>query len=42
MKKILAFALCAMIFLGCTKKKEVNLMNINDFQTEVDGKKVSL
>ena len=42
MKKILVLALCAMFLIGCTKKREVNLMNVNDFNTEVDGKKVSL
>ena len=42
MKKFWILALSAMILIGCTKKREVNLMNINDFQTEVDGKKVSL
>ncbi len=42
MKKILVFALCAMIFMGCTKKREVNIMNVNDFNATVDGKKVSL
>ena len=42
MRKILVLALCAMVLIGCTKKKEVNLMNVNDFNTEVDGKKVSL
>lgn len=31
-----------MFFIGCTKKNEVKLMNVNDFNTEVDGKKVSL
>ncbi|MBO4573839.1 MAG: galactose mutarotase [Bacteroidales bacterium] len=42
MKKVLLLALCAMIFVGCTKKNEVKLMNVNDFNTVVDGKKVSL
>ena len=28
--------------IGCTKKNEVKLLNVNDFNTEVDGKKVSL
>ncbi|MBQ6083425.1 MAG: galactose mutarotase [Bacteroidales bacterium] len=42
MKRFLIFALCAMFFIGCTKKNEVKLMNVNDFNTEVDGKKVSL
>ncbi len=42
MKKILVFALCAIVFMGCTKKNEVSLMNVNDFNTEVNGKKVSL
>ena len=42
MKKLLVCALCAMILIGCTKKREVNLMNVNDFNTEVEGKKVSL
>ena len=42
MKKILVLALCAMVLIGCTKKREVNLMNVNDFNTEVDGKNVSL
>ena len=42
MRKFLVFALCAMVLIGCTKKREVKLMNVNDFNTEVDGKKVSL
>ena len=42
MKRFLIFALCAMFFIGCTKKNEVKLMNVNDFNIEVDGKKVSL
>ncbi|MBP5643147.1 MAG: galactose mutarotase [Bacteroidales bacterium] len=42
MKKVLLIALCAMVIIGCTTKNEVNLMNINDFNAEVDGKKVSL
>ena len=42
MKKFLILALSAMVLIGCTKKREVNLMNVNDFNTEVNGKKVSL
>ena len=42
MRKFFVLALCAVILNGCTKKNEVNLMNVNDFNTEVDGKKVSL
>ncbi len=42
MRKFFVLALCAMILIGCTKKNKVNLMNVNDFNTEVDGKKVSL
>ena len=42
MRKLLILALSALILIGCTKKREVNLMNVNDFNTEVDGKKVSL
>lgn len=42
MRKFLVLALCAMVLIGCTKKREVNLMNVNDFNTEVNGKKVSL
>ena len=42
MKKLFVLALCAMVLVGCTKKREVKLMNVNDFNTEVDGKKVSL
>ena len=42
MKKFLILALSAMILIGCTKKREVMLMNVNDFTTEVEGKKVSL
>lgn len=42
MKKLLFLALSAMILIGCTKKNEVKLMNVNDFNTGVDGKKVSL
>lgn len=42
MKKILFLALSALIMIGCTKKNEVKLLNVNDFNTEVDGKKVSL
>ena len=42
MRKLLILALSAMVLIGCTKKREVNLMNVNDFNTEVDGKKVSL
>ena len=42
MKKFLILALSALIMIGCTKKREVNLLNVNDFNTEVDGKKVSL
>ena len=42
MKKLFVIALCAMILFGCTKKREVNLMNVNDFNTEVNGMKVSL
>ena len=42
MRKFLVLALCAMVLIGCTKKREVNLMNVNDFNTEVNGKNVSL
>lgn len=35
-------ALSALIMIGCTKKNEVKLLNDNDFNTEVDGKNVSL
>ena len=42
MKKFLILALSALIMIGCTKKNEVKLLNANDFNTEVDGKKVSL
>ena len=42
MKKFLVLALSALIMIGCTKKNEVKLLNVNDFNTEVDGKKVSL
>ena len=42
MKRFLMFALCAMILIGCTKKKVVTLLNDNDFNTEIDGKKVAL
>ena len=42
MRKFFVLALCAMILIGCTKKNKVNLMNVNDFNTEVDGKEVSL
>lgn len=42
MKKVLLLALCAMILVGCSKKREIKLMNTNDFETVVDGKKVSL
>lgn len=28
--------------IGCTKKNEVKLLNVNDFNTEVDGRQVSL
>lgn len=42
MKRLLVLALCAVVLIGCTKKREVNIMNVNDFNTEVDGKKVSL
>lgn len=42
MKKFLVLALSALVLIGCTKKKEVSLMNANDFNTEVNGKKVSL
>lgn len=42
MRKFFVLALCAMVLIGCTKKREVNLMNVNDFNTEVNGKKVSL
>lgn len=42
MRKFFVLALCAVIFIGCTKKREVNIMNVNDFNKEVEGKKVSL
>lgn len=42
MRKVLILALCAMFLIGCTKKNKVNLMNVNDFNTVVDGKQVSL
>lgn len=42
MRKLFVFALCAMILTGCTMKNEVKLLDVNDFNTEVDGKKVSL
>lgn len=42
MKKFLILALSALIMIGCTKKSEVKLLNVNDFNTEVDGKNVSL
>ena len=42
MKKLLLFALSAMILTGCTMKHEVKLLDANDFNTEVDGKNVSL
>lgn len=42
MRKFLFFTLIAMIMIGCTKKNEVKLMNVNDFDAVVDGKKVSL
>lgn len=42
MKKFLIFALIAVILIGCTKKNDVKLMNVNDFNTEIDGKQVSL
>ena len=39
-------ALCAILFVGCTNddkvKREVKLMNANDYNTTVDGKNVSL
>ena len=42
MKKLLLFALSAMFLTGCTMKHEVKLLDANDFNTEVDGKNVSL
>lgn len=42
MKKLWVLALSVLIMMGCTKKRNVNLMNVNDFNTEADGKKVSL
>ena len=42
MKKFLILAISVLIMFGCTKKNEVKLLNPNDFNTEVDGKKVSL
>lgn len=42
MKKFLVLALSALVLIGCTKKKEVSLMNANDFNAELNGKKVSL
>ena len=47
MRKLLFLALSAMFLIGCTDKnsteiKEVKPMNANDFNAEVDGKKVSL
>ncbi len=42
MRKILMLALGAVILTGCTMKNEVKLLNVNDFNTEIDGKKVSL
>ena len=42
MKRFFVLALCAVFFIGCTRKNEVKLMNANDFNTELDGKKVSL
>lgn len=42
MRKFFVFALCVMILFGCKKKREVIFMNANDFNTEVEGKKVSL
>ena len=42
MKRFLVLALSALVLIGCTKKNEVSLMNANDFNTEVNGKKVSL
>ena len=42
MKKVLLLALSAMFLIGCNMKNKVNLLNDNDFNTVVDGKKVSL
>ncbi|MGN0032954.1 MAG: aldose epimerase family protein [Candidatus Limimorpha sp.] len=42
MKKYLFFALIALLFVGCTKKRDVTLLNSSDFETVVDGKNVSL
>lgn len=48
MRKFLVLAVCAIFLLGCADKndgnmkREVKLLNANDFNTEVDGKPVSL
>lgn len=42
MKRILVFALAAMLLAGCSKHSKVKLLDGNNFTTEVNGKPVSL
>lgn len=42
MKKYLIFALIVMLFVGCSKKRNITLLNSSDFETVIDGKGVSL
>lgn len=42
MKKLFLFAITALLLSGCVKKKEVQLIDAANFDTEIDGKQVSL
>ena len=42
MKKVLSIFAIALLLVGCSHKKEVKLIPAENFNTEVDGKKVSL
>lgn len=42
MKKYLIFVLIVMLFVGCSKKRNITLLNSSDFETVIDGKRVSL
>ena len=42
MKKVLSIFAIALLLVSCSHKKEVKLIPAENFNTEVDGKKVSL
>jgi Galactose mutarotase and related enzymes len=42
MKKVLLILAISMMMAGCNQKKEVQLLNVDNFNKEIDGKKVSL